>query len=151
MTASTMATAAVTSGDGGAEPLGHQVPGPATDVVVAGGDPAPAEGGQQGSDVVPVGPELEQVRPAFAGVFLEGLEQPEPVSLMALRGHDTDVQHVRHTPAEDIPQSPDPITDLIRQDQVPLLGGAGIGGGQVGKLGGELLALHHLADGQVSG
>jgi hypothetical protein len=83
-------------------------------------------------------------------MLLEGLQQPEAVSLVSFDRQDTDVEDLGHSAAEDIPEPAHPVPDLVGEDQVTFLNGAGVGAGQLSEPGGKLLALLHFADRQVT-
>ena len=69
-----------------------------------------------------LGPELHQVRSAEAGVLFEGGQQPVRVPLVTLLRHDSQFHEMGHPTTEGIPQSTDPVTDLVGEDQVVVLG-----------------------------
>lgn len=100
----------------------EEVPRLPTDVVGAFQDPTPPEGRHErlGSEIL--GPELNQMCATETRVLFEGRQQPVRVALVALRLHYGQFHEVGHASSQSVAQPANPVTYLIGEDQVVILG-----------------------------
>ena len=94
------------------------------DVVLALEDPAPAEGAQESLRAGVIGPELGHVAAGLDGPLLEGRQQAVGVAPVPLLRQDHHVHQVGHAAPEPVAQAPDPVADLVAENEVMLVDGA---------------------------
>src|SRR4051812_7908639 len=134
----------------------HQRPGPMPYVVFALEDTAPAQGAEQPLRPLVIRPELGEMAAGVGGALLEGREQSVRVALVPLLRQDHHVHQVGHPAAEPVAQAADPVADLVAQNEVVLVEGAGRAGvtfflvEELGEPGREVLVLSHLSNGELA-
>ena len=125
-------------------------------VVVPLEDPAPAQGGQEPLGAVVVGPELGQVGAGLGRPLLEGRQQPVGVAPVPLLRQDHHVHQVGHPAPEPVAQAPDPVADLVAENEVMLVERAGprrlvlLLLEELGEPGREVLVLSHLSNRELA-
>ena len=126
------------------------------DVVLPLEDPAPAQGAQQPLRPLVVGPELGHVPSRLGRPLLERRHQPVGVAPVPLLRQDHHVHQVGHSAPEPVPQAPDPVADLVAENEVMLVDGARRAGRgvllfeQLGEPGREILVLSHLSNRELA-
>ena len=93
------------------------------DVVLALEDTPPAQGAQEALRPLVVGPELGHVPAGLGRPLLERRQQPVGVAPMPLLRQDHHVHQMGHSAPEPVPQAPDPVPDLVAENEVMLVDG----------------------------